>query len=282
MWGEESPLLVCEGLDRVVHEGRRATLPPRAAHLYASSGRAVQHPLELRARSRPPAPPSRAASRSRGRRSQRGDLVVEPGAVADHAPAHAGVATPAPGQRARDQRERPRHPDPDHAPLARLQRVAVGRADRLEDVARTPVARGRRPRTGRRGARRRTGPRSTRARAALARPERSSSASRANESWNAAQCSRSTARRMPPPARSAAAPGAARHRLAPCLGVVHPPPEQPGQRRARRAGGRSPRWNARAPSPTPRSSSIERLPSSSTRPARESITTRRVSPRSRQ
>ena len=71
--------------------------------------------------------------------------------------------------------------------------------------------------------------------AALARADRPEQVPvrRANESWKAAQCSMSTAWRIfsAIPARGAA-PGAARHRLAPGLAEVHPAPEQPRQRGA--------------------------------------------------
>ena len=178
---------------------------------------------------------SRRASIARPSMCQRRELVVEPRTVADHPPANVRLRHPGGGgERARYEREAARRSQPDDLSLALLERVAIRRADGLEDVGLHARRRaGTRPRTGRRGARRPRAPRSE----AGARPRspaataRKSSASRANDSWKAAQCSRSTARRSRSPSGAQRrAPGAARDRLAPRLGVVQPGRQQPRQR----------------------------------------------------
>src|SRR3954466_11169275 len=65
---------------------------------------------------------------------QPGDLVVEPRRVVLQAPVHGGVADArGPGQRAAEAARERRPAGDDHAALARVERVAERRADRLPD-----------------------------------------------------------------------------------------------------------------------------------------------------
>ncbi len=121
--------------------------------------------------------------------------------------------------------------------------------------------------------------------AALARRHRAQelAPSRAKDSWNAAQCSRSTARRIALAER--ARQRCPRRRRRPPRTTPRrsacPAPSSQGSDVATSRWSKPPVACSSIQSHSS-SSSIERLPSSSTRPARESITTSRVVARSRQ
>ena len=246
---EERALLVGEGLDRVVHA--------RPGHLTSTAERSCSSTRSSRAcvlvdRHRLLEPHLDLAAVDLERRH----LVVEPGAVAGHAPADAGVAHAGqPRERARDA-ARSRATSRSGSSGARSYRAGCGTASRrparralhpgaariadLEQVGVVDVA----------GQRRRSRPAARRARP-CPRPGTAPPAARTTPGTRPSApcrppgaCSRPPARR-PAPTRRRPPPRSKPPRSA-CRG-----PGATGAR-WRRAGGRSRPWRARRPSPTPR------------------------------
>ena len=218
---------------------------------------------------------------------ERRDLVVEPGAVAGHAPADAGVAHAGePRQRARDQpRSRRDIPIRIDVPLVLRQRVAIGRADRLPDAALHAGA-AREGHLAEVGVVHVAGQGDDRGRglAALARADRRGTAPPAARTTPGTPPSApgrpsgaaSRPRGRPPAPRRRRPPPRSRPRGSACRGRAAT------AARWRSAGGRSRRWRARRPSPTPRRRASSACPPRARARRASRSTIRRVSPRSRQ
>ena len=254
MRGEERLLLVGEGLDRVVHRAAGPSLSSRRGRRPQASRCSSTRSSRAFFSSTGTALSRRMLDAARPSISERGELVVEPGAVADDGASRCPrVANARRGRRARGPRARSGATSRCRITGARSCRAGCGTASRRP--ARPPTSSPSRadspPRTGRRGARR---PESVTIEAggsprSPAPTARNSSVSRAKESLEG--------RPVLQVDRLAEALRALRRHRSP--GSVQPPPRSRPRRSASRGraataatwrsgGGRSRRW--RAPRPT--------------------------------